>query len=131
MNYYDVIVDDQAPVKITAAASVTAYDVPVTLTGCATRGDVHQRTEASIGYCEFLGFKVGELVVRTQATRKIEVIRRFDHLRSGDEAADESAQCARAVGPATVGYSGLRACRRAGTPERAHHAFRASRLSGA
>jgi lysophospholipase L1-like esterase len=93
-NYYDVIVDDQAPVKITPLSSVTAYDVPVTLTGCEHKVTFIKRTEASIGYCEFLGFKVGELAVPDpKPTRKIEVIGDSITCGSGDEAADGSAQC--------------------------------------
>ncbi|WP_437531776.1 SGNH/GDSL hydrolase family protein [Sorangium sp. So ce726] len=94
-NYIDVIVDDGPAKKIQLLADATDYEVASDLPYGEHKVTVVKRTEASIGYAEFLGFKFGgEIQAPPQKpSRKIEFIGDSITCGSGIEAANNSPQC--------------------------------------
>jgi lysophospholipase L1-like esterase len=93
-GYYDVIIDDLEPVKITPVKGTTVYDVPVDLDCGDHTVTLMKRTEASIGNFTFLGFEVGELLPPDpEPDRRILVIGDSITCGSGTDAQDGSPEC--------------------------------------
>ena len=93
-GYYDVIVDDREPVKISPVRGTTVYDVPVDLDCGEHTVTLMKRTEASIGNFTFLGFEVGEILTPDPATdRRILVIGDSITCGSGTDAQDGTPEC--------------------------------------
>jgi lysophospholipase L1-like esterase len=94
-NYYDAIVDDSEPVKITAARGQTSFPVASDLENTEHTVTLVKRTEANIGYSDFLGFTfTGEISSPPpRPSRRIEIIGDSISAGSGAEAVDGSAEC--------------------------------------
>jgi len=94
-NYFDAIVDGGPPTKFAALASQTEYPVASNLSNGEHTITLVKRTEAAIGFAQFLGFKfAGEILAPPAApTRRIEILGDSITCGSGDEAANNSAQC--------------------------------------
>ena len=94
-NYFDVLVDDQPPVKIRPTLLSTTYPLAVQLADGDHTVTVTKRTEAAIGYATFLGFKFGGSILPppAAAAHKLEIIGDSITAGAGTEAVDGSAQC--------------------------------------
>lgn len=94
-GYYDVIVDDREPVKISPIQGTTAYELPLDL-GCGEHTvTLIKRTEASIGNFTFLGFEVGEILAPDpKPEHRILVIGDSITCGSGVDAEDGTPECA-------------------------------------
>jgi lysophospholipase L1-like esterase len=94
-NYYDAIVDDAKPVKISAAKGQTSFIVASNLENKEHSVTLVKRTEANIGYSDFLGFTfLGEISSPpARPNRRIEIIGDSISAGSGAEAANGSAEC--------------------------------------
>ncbi len=94
-NYYDVIIDDAPVVKLTPERMVTRYEVASGLENKEHSITLVKRTEASIGYCKFLGFEfAGEILpAPKRRTRRMEFIGDSITCGTGDEAVVNSPQC--------------------------------------
>jgi endoglucanase len=58
-NYYDVYVDNSAPVQVAVSHSTTVYPISTTLADTNHTVWISKRTEANIGEGQFLGLKLG------------------------------------------------------------------------
>ncbi len=94
-NYYEVILDDQAPQKIAASKDQTSFVLASDLAPTEHTLTIAKRTEAAVGYSDFSGLKImGELLPAPAApTRRIEFIGDSITCGSGNEAANNSAEC--------------------------------------
>ncbi len=93
-NYYDVIIDNGTPVKLTPETGKTYYQVATGLENKEHTVTFVKRTESNIGNCEFLGFRVGQLLTPDpKPTRKIQLIGNSISCGSGSEAANGSTLC--------------------------------------
>lgn len=94
-NYYDAIVDGGAPRKISPAQDTQEYPVAAGLPPGEHTIVLVKRTEAGIGWGEFLGFRLdGDLLeAPPPSRRRIEFIGDSITAGSGDEAADGSSEC--------------------------------------
>lgn len=94
-NYFEVMVDDAPPVKLTALKSQTDYVVAQDLPNGEHTLTVAKRTEAGIGFTRFLGLDVvGELAEPPpRPRRRIEIIGDSISCGSGNEAKNASTQC--------------------------------------
>ncbi|MFZ6026069.1 MAG: SGNH/GDSL hydrolase family protein [Chloroflexota bacterium] len=94
-NYYDVVLDGTAVFKLAPQKTVQRY---VAFTGLP-QGEhtltLHKRTEAGIGFSEFLGFEFdGEILPSApRSARRIEWIGDSITCGAGNEAANESPEC--------------------------------------
>lgn len=95
-NYYDVLIDDVLVLKLKPQKSVTKYLIASDLPNTEHSISVVKRTEANIGYCEFLGFEFGGeiLPALVKPSRRMLFIGDSISCGSGNEATNESAQCA-------------------------------------
>jgi hypothetical protein len=92
-NYYDVIIDN-ITYKVTPVAGVSMYKIASNLSNGTHTVTFVKRTESSIGNCEFLGFRFGEIQsLPAKPTRKMQFIGNSISCGSGNEAANNSAQC--------------------------------------
>ncbi len=92
-NYYDVIIDTTT-YKITPVAGVSMYKVVSNLKYGTHTVKFVKRTEATIGNCEFLGFRFGKMLTPDpKPTRKMQFIGNSISCGSGIEAANGSADC--------------------------------------
>jgi lysophospholipase L1-like esterase len=94
-NYFDVIIDGGPATKVTALATQTEYPVASNLSNGEHTVTLVKRTEAAIGFTQFLGFKfAGEILAPpAQPSHRIEILGDSITCGSGDEAANNSAQC--------------------------------------
>ncbi|HYO95168.1 MAG TPA: SGNH/GDSL hydrolase family protein [Polyangiaceae bacterium] len=106
-NYLDVLVDDNEPMKIKLDLATTDYPYTLPLTPGEHTVTLVKRTEASVGYLDFLGFSVdGPLLPPPpRPERRIEIIGDSISAGSGLGAANGSAQCMESYGePWSNGY---------------------------
>jgi lysophospholipase L1-like esterase len=96
-NYYDALIDGAAVVKIapSAASSSNTYEIASGLANAEHTVELVKRTEASIGYGEFLGFLfAGDILpAPTRPARRMEFIGDSITCGTGDEADYNSPQC--------------------------------------
>jgi lysophospholipase L1-like esterase len=94
-NYYDAVIDGATVVKIAPEAGETRYEVAGGLANSEHTLELVKRTEASIGYCRFLGFEfAGRILPAADApTRRIEFIGDSIACGAGDEAEVNSKEC--------------------------------------
>lgn len=93
-NYFDVIIDDKKPHKLAPEIGTTSYEIPVELECGEHTVTVIKRTESNIGYAEFVGLEVEQLLEPpARPSRKIEVIGDSITCGAGVEAKDKSPEC--------------------------------------
>ncbi|MGC1376571.1 MAG: SGNH/GDSL hydrolase family protein [Anaerolineales bacterium] len=94
-NYFDVLIDGVAVLKLAPQKSVTRYAVVANLPDSEHTIALVKRTEACVGYTKFLGFEfAGEILpAPARPARRIEVIGDSISCGSGNEALNESPQC--------------------------------------
>jgi lysophospholipase L1-like esterase len=94
-NYYDVSIDNGKAIKLAAIASQTDYEVGAGQAYGAHTVTIVKRTEAFIGFSQFLGFKFAGQIQPPPAkpNRRIEVVGDSITCGSGNEAANGSPQC--------------------------------------
>jgi lysophospholipase L1-like esterase len=96
-NYYDAVIDDSTVVKIapTPVSSSDTYEIISGLANAEHTIELVKRTEASIGYGQFLGFLfAGEILpAPARPARRMEFIGDSITCGAGDEADYNSAQC--------------------------------------
>lgn len=88
-NYYNVIIDGSQTYKVKPIQGQTYYTVATNLEYKEHTVLFVKRTESSIGNCEFLGFRVSELLTQDpKPTRKIQLIGNSISCGAGSEASD-------------------------------------------
>jgi lysophospholipase L1-like esterase len=96
-NYYDAVIDDSTVVKIapTPSSSSNTYEIKSDLPNAEHTLTLVKRTEASIGFGQFLGFEFnGEILpAPARPRRRMEFIGDSITCGTGDEADYNSPQC--------------------------------------
>jgi lysophospholipase L1-like esterase len=96
-NYYDAVIDDSKVVKIapTPTSSSNTYPIASDLANTEHTLTLVKRTEASIGFGQFLGFELnGEILpAPARPRRRMEFIGDSITCGTGDEAENNSPQC--------------------------------------
>jgi lysophospholipase L1-like esterase len=96
-NYYDAVIDDSTVVKIapTPSSSSNTYEIKSDLPNAEHTLTLVKRTEASIGFGQFLGFEFnGEILpAPARPRRRMEFISDSITCGTGDEADYNSPQC--------------------------------------
>ena len=94
-NYFEVLLDDEPAVKLTALKTQTSYEIAKDLPNGEHTLTIAKRTEPAVGYSSLLGLTIqGELLEpEPPAERRLEIIGDSISCGSGNEAADGSAEC--------------------------------------
>ena len=94
-NYYDVFIDDQEPIKLIPQRRVFEYPIDVDLEYGEHTVTVAKRTEATIGWGKFLGFRVNGQIIDPGIERSRKLVFVGDSITAGSgvDATNGSAEC--------------------------------------